>query len=92
MRVRIARYRHVADPGAADDYQIDCILLESPFFFHRCDWVALPDWKQPIVRGRGYDAEGDGRYIWQRVEPLMRTALLGQGRAEDLPPRPCLTC
>ncbi len=33
MRARITRYRRTPNPGAADDYQIGCILLESPFFF-----------------------------------------------------------
>jgi putative restriction endonuclease len=72
MRARIARYRRTLSPGAADDYQIGCILLESPFFFDRADWVPLPDWKREIVRGRGYDSEGDGREIWHRVEALLR--------------------
>ena len=32
MRSRIARYRRAPNPSATDDYQIGCILLESPFF------------------------------------------------------------
>ena len=71
MRVRIARYRRAPSPSAVDDYQIGCILLESPVFFDRADWIPLPDWKREIVRGRGYDSEGDGREIWRRVEPLV---------------------
>ena len=71
MRVRIARYRRAPSPSAADDYQIGCILLESPVFFDRADWIPLPDWKREIVRGRGYDSEGDGREIWRRAEPLV---------------------
>ena len=72
MRARIARYRRAPNPNAADDYQIGCILLESPFFFDRKDWIPLPDWKREIVRGRGFDSEDDGREIWQRVEALIR--------------------
>jgi putative restriction endonuclease len=71
MRSRVARYRRAPNPSAADDYQIGCILLESPFFFDRSDWIPLPDWKREIVRGRGYDSEGGGREIWQRVEALI---------------------
>ena len=71
MRLRIARYRRAPSPSAEDDYQIGCILLESPVFFDRTDWIPLPDWKREIVRGRGYDSEGDGREIWRRVEPLV---------------------
>jgi putative restriction endonuclease len=71
MRVRIARYRRAFSPSATDDYQIGCILLESPFFFDRTDWIPLPDWKREIVRGRGYDSQGNGADIWRLVEPLM---------------------
>jgi putative restriction endonuclease len=74
MRARIARYRRTPNPSAAEDYQIGCILLESPFFFNRADWIPLEDWKREIVRGRGYDSEGDGLAIWQRVEVLMHVS------------------
>ena len=87
MRARIARYRRTPSPGAADDYQIGCILLESPFFFDRADWVPLPDWKREIVRGRGYDSEGDGREIWQRVESLLRASRQGAQPIEEPQPR-----
>jgi putative restriction endonuclease len=73
MRARIARYRRTSNPNA-DDYQIGCILLESPFFFDRPDWIPLPDWKREIVRGRGYDSEGDGQQIWRQVELLIRAS------------------
>lgn len=87
MRARVARYRRASNPSAADDYQIGCILLESPFFFHRADWIPLPDWKREIVRGRGYDSDGDGREIWQRVEPLIRVSSQGLQTAEEPQPR-----
>jgi putative restriction endonuclease len=83
MRARIARYRRAPNPGAGDDYPIGCILLESPFFFDRADWVPLPDWKREIVRGRGYDSEGDGREIWQRVESLLRASHLQEQAFEE---------
>ena len=72
MRSRIARYRKVANPRVADDFNIGCILLESPFFFRRADWVPVPDWKHQIVRGRRYDSVGDGAAIWDRIELLIR--------------------
>jgi len=34
MRRRIEKYRRV-EPGAASDYSVGCILLQSPFFFSR---------------------------------------------------------
>jgi putative restriction endonuclease len=72
MRSRIAQYRRAPNPSAADDYQLGCVLLESPFFLDRGDWIPLPEWKREIVRGRGFDSEGDGGEIWQRLEPLIR--------------------
>ena len=87
MRTRIARYRRAPNPGAATDYQIGCILLESPFFFDRADWIPLPDWKREIVRGRGYDSEGDGREIWQRVDSLLRASRQGAQPIEEPQPR-----
>ena len=87
MRSRIARYRRAPNPSAADDYQIGCILLESPFFFDRADWIPLPDWKRAIVQGRGYDSEEDGLEIWQRVEALMRTSTQEVSPIEESQPR-----
>jgi HNH endonuclease len=85
MRARIARYRKVANLGLADDFNIGCILLESPFFFERADWVPVPDWKRPIVRGRRYDSVGDGAAIWDRIELLIRaqSALRAEIEADD---------
>jgi HNH endonuclease len=87
MRTRIARYRRTPNPGAAADYQIGCILLESPFFFDRSDWIPVQDWKREIVRGRGYDSEGDGREIWHRVEVLLRASAQAMQPMEEPQPR-----
>lgn len=87
MRTRIARYRRAPNPGATNDYQIGCILLESPFFFDRADWIPVPDWKREIVRGRGYDSEGDGREIWHRVEALLRASTQAAQHIEEGQPR-----
>ena len=83
MRARIARYRRAPNPNVPEDYRIGCILLGSPFFFDRGDWIPLHGWKREIVRGRGYDSEGDGREIWQRVEALIRAS---SSRGERIPP------
>ena len=81
------------NPGAADDYQIGCILLESPFFFDRADWVPLPNWKREIVRGRGYDSEGDGREISHRGLRTSNSQTLDTGEAiASCCPPPAPTC
>ena len=75
MRSRIERYRS-ASHNPAEDYSIGCILLEQPFFFRREDWIPLPEWRRPIVRGKGFDSLGDGRAIWDRVEALLKSSRL----------------
>ena len=45
MPVRIEKYRR-APASPKEDYSIGCILLESPFFFDRTDWIPLPDWQK----------------------------------------------
>lgn len=79
MRTRVARYRRISNPNIADDFDIGCILLESPFFFERQDWISLTDWKREIVRGRGYDSVGDGAATWERVELLMKARHVLEG-------------
>ena len=89
MRARIARYRKIANPSIADDFNIGCILLEAPFFFERSDWISLPEWKHEIVQGRGYDSEEDGAEIWSRVEALIEghSVLEEQGAEVEVPGR-----
>jgi putative restriction endonuclease len=90
MRARIARYRRITNPDIADDFEIGCILLESPFFFDRTDWIAMLDWKRAIVRGRGYDSAGDGAAIWNGVELLIKAGQplkAARGLEDDSGPR-----
>jgi putative restriction endonuclease len=71
MRERVERYRRSV-PSPGEDYDIGCILLESPFFFRREDWIPLSDWSRNIVRGKGFDVEVEpGRTIWKRVQTLV---------------------
>lgn len=72
MRARIARYRRI-QPSLLEDYEIGCILLQSPFFFPETDWVPASDWAPNIVQGRSYDSqEGTGAWLWQQVEDRIR--------------------
>jgi putative restriction endonuclease len=81
MRERVERYRRsVIIRG--EDYNIGCILLESPFFFKREDWIPVSDWSRNIVRGKGFDAEVEpGRSIWDKVQIL----LAGRNVFEEFP-------
>ncbi len=65
----IAGYR--ADRGAGSpDPVVGCIVLTSPVFFKKEDWIPEPpDWKKNIVSGKSYTTEEPiGRHIWDQVE------------------------
>jgi putative restriction endonuclease len=67
MRRRIEKYRRV-EPGSASDYNIGCILLQSPFFFKRDEWILVSDWPMQTVQGKGYSSDEEaGRRIWAEV-------------------------
>ena len=68
MRVRLAKYRKVS-PSPAEDYEIGCILLQSPFFFPEQEWIPASDWPPSIQTGKGYDtAELRGQALWDQVD------------------------
>jgi len=72
MRARIEKYRR-APASPKEDCSIGCILLESPFFFDRTDWIPLPNWQKQIVRGKGFEAEAEpGKSLWDRVESVLQ--------------------
>ena len=52
MRRRIERLRREpADARGSGDYPIGCLMLSSPVFFDRADWVMSPsDWSPNIVQ------------------------------------------
>lgn len=91
MRARVERYRHTK-LDRNEEYEIGCILLQSPFFFRRQDWVPLPDWHPNIVRGRGYDLTVEpGTTLWHEVSARLQMRGFGYGRADEVvtetPPR-----
>ena len=68
MRRRIERYKRVG-PNAEADYSVGCILLQSPFFFSREEWLPIPDWRREIVRGKGYTTDDAvGARVWDEIE------------------------
>ena len=67
MRSRVGRLRHQME-NPLTDYTIGCILLEQPFFLPETQWITIPDWKAPIVRGKTYDLSIEpGRSIWRQL-------------------------
>jgi putative restriction endonuclease len=87
MRARIERYRRFY-AGSFEDYQIGCILLQSPFFFAPDEWIPASDWDQNIVQGRTYDtADLRGQALWGQVQDRLKeklaSALQPQNVAEE---------
>lgn len=84
MRRRIEKYRHVA-PGSATDYSVGCILLQSPFFFVREEWLAVADWQKPIVRGKGYSTEDTvGKRLWAEVQARLQSRPIRPEGVQDI--------
>jgi putative restriction endonuclease len=78
MRRRIEKYRRV-QPGSAPDYNIGCVLLQSPFFFGRDEWIPVSDWPPQVVQGKGYSTDEEaGDRIWTEVGYRL------QGRSPNL--------
>lgn len=81
MRTRLAKYRR-EPPNAAQDYEIGCILLQSPFFFPESEWIPASDWPPSIQVGKGYDtAKPRGQALWEQVEAW----LVAHKSPEELP-------
>src|SRR5262249_39557404 len=77
MRLRIAKYRHVApDPG--ENYALGCIILRLPFFLPRDQWIPSPaELPRHVQQGKTFDATaGAGKALWQAVERSARMAHL----------------
>jgi putative restriction endonuclease len=89
MRRRIERYRRV-EPNASADYSVGCILLQSPFFFSREEWLPVPDWRREIVRGKGYTTDDEvGKRLWTEIELRLQaqSTLLEETAVGDDSPR-----
>lgn len=72
MRRRIERYRRI-QPNAAEDYAVGCVVLQSPFFFRKDEWIPVSDWRSPIVRGKGYSTdEESGSRLWTEVQARLQ--------------------
>jgi putative restriction endonuclease len=68
MRTRLAKYRRVS-PGSPEDFEIGCILLQSPFFLPEHEWVPASDWEPNIVQGKTYDtADLRAQALWGQVQ------------------------
>lgn len=75
----IHKYRKSTQRSEPDPV-IGCIILNSPFFFDRSEWIPVPeDWKSNIVQGKSYEINTSlGGQLYQQVqERLNRMMPLG---------------
>lgn len=68
----LRRFRRDAHPTQ----NIGCVILASPFFFTREQWIAAPaSWSKNIVRGKGYaTASDEGAALLQAVRERLPIA------------------
>jgi putative restriction endonuclease len=76
FRNAIHKYRK-SDFRAEPDPTIGCIILSTPFFFEKHDWIPVPpDWKPNIVQGKTYDTNTEiGQNVFRQVEDKIRKYL-----------------
>jgi len=86
MRERIEKYRRIpADPH--NDYNIGCIILESPFFFPENEWIPQPkDFSANIVQGKSYDSASPiGRELWKAIQLRIQATTLPMIEDRQMP-------
>jgi putative restriction endonuclease len=87
MRRRIEHYRRI-HASSNEDYPVGCILLQSPFYFDRPDWIPAPsDFHLNTVQGKGYEiTSGVGRELWERVSMVLSARAKNVLYAAEAPP------
>ncbi|HEY3174252.1 MAG TPA: HNH endonuclease [Candidatus Polarisedimenticolia bacterium] len=82
MRRLIERHRRPGARSESGDYEIGCIMINSPVFFSPEDWIRQPsDWARNIVQGFTYDLTGgEGERIWRACSDRMMAEHPGEDR------------
>lgn len=77
---RRSNYRSEPDPV------IGCIILTTPFFFDRSEWIPVPeDWKPNIVQGKIYDTGTlVGKMLYQQVQERLNRNLPVQNLTDSI--------
>lgn len=70
LRDKIFGYRKT---GTEPNPTIGCIVLTSPVFFRKEDWIPVPtNWARSIVQGKSYiTEETEGNQLWNRVREVL---------------------
>ncbi len=77
FRSMILNYRSDKDNS---NPTIGCIVLTSPIFFKKEDWIDVPEnWKNSIVQGKSYETDDIiGATLWAKVETTLQKYLVGK--------------
>lgn len=79
FRQSIHRYRKTTVKQEPDP-TIGCIVLASPFFFTKEEWIPVPqDWKLNIVQGKSYDtSSAPGVALYHQVQERLQRQEQGE--------------
>jgi putative restriction endonuclease len=82
---KIRSYRRDENPNP----EIGCIVLTSPIFWKREDWIPIPEnWSTNIVTGKAYSTKDEiGGRLWNQVEERLhkyQQQLIGPKIGEEL--------
>ncbi len=77
---KIDEYKRKTREQTRGDSPIGCILLQSPFFLHELDWIAVPsDYHPSLVQGKAYDAsQGVGAALFEWATDQLRRTMPAQ--------------
>lgn len=91
FREAILHYRKT-DRDSADPV-IGCIVLSSPFFLPRDEWIPVPsDWSANLVQGKTYETTGfQGASLWASVQQAIEHTQATNVFAEAELPMVCET-
>lgn len=77
----IYKYRKTS-PKIEPDPSIGCIILSSPFFFEKSNYISPPeDWKPSIVQGKTYDTND---FVGRRLYKEVQQRLMLQNYSEEI--------
>ena len=73
LNKRVYKYKKT-DRFTDPDPQIGCIILSTPFYFDKRDWIPIPqNWNPNIVQGKTYDSSEEyGRALYENVQDALK--------------------
>ncbi|MDO8282772.1 MAG: HNH endonuclease [Thermodesulfovibrionia bacterium] len=74
FRQKIMHFRR-QHGGVEPDPSIGCIILATPFFLRKEEWLPVPsNWSSNIVQGKTYNAKDPyGQQLWQHIQDYLKS-------------------